>query len=111
MSLSDKDSDSRPTERGRAPTLPDHTPPNSLPLSRSDLSSDLSDSFPEAPSDMSSDSSPDIPMDLVNLALPIPDLIQDAVEQVIVDVKQGPTPSSGFSPRLGYRTGKTGFHQ
>ena len=76
---------------GSAPTLSVPTGPTSLPVSSADLNSDLSDSSTETPPDLSLDSLPDIAMDLVNLALPIPDLIQtDAAEQVIVDVKQGP---------------------
>ena len=111
MSLPDEDSDSIPTEGGSVPTLSDPTVPTSLPVSRSDLISELPDSSPESPSDLSLDSSPVIPMDLANLALPIPDLIQtDVAEQVIADVKQGP-PNSGFSPRLGNRAGETGFFQ
>ena len=108
MSFPDEDSDSIPTEGDSAPTLSYPTVPTFLPVSISDLISDLSDSSSESPSGLSLDSSPGIPMDLANLSLPIPDLIQtDVAEQVIADVKQGP-PNSGFSPRLGNRAGKTG---
>ena len=97
MSFPDLESDYIPTEEDSAPTLPDSNAYPFPPVSNSDLGSDPSDSPSEAPSDMSLDSLPDIPLGLVNLALPIPDLIQtDVVEQVIVDVKQGPPPIADF---------------